>query len=134
MSSRVSDKRQFPPVGGPVKLPSATMPIPVPESRIERDKLEISRTAAKKADDRVEAQIDYDRAVLEARGDMRRRANLEPLKNPQLIDASSEEREAEMAARTEERRKANLAPSTSLAAKYQGVNNKDVLAKINVRG
>jgi hypothetical protein len=134
MSSRVADKRQFPPVGGPVKLPSASMPIPVPESRVERDKLELSRLAAKKAEDKIDAQIDYDRAVLEARGDMRRRANLEPLQNPQLVDASSEEHEAAMAARTEERRKANLAPTTSLAAKYQGVNNKDVLAKINVRG
>lgn len=134
MSTRVSEKRQIPPVGGPVKLPAATMPIPVPESRVERDKLELSRLAAKKAEDKIEAQIDYDQAVLDARGDMRRRANLEPLQKPTLVDTSSEERDAELAARSEERRKANLAPTTSLAAKYQGVNNKDVLTKINVRG
>ncbi len=133
MSSRVSDKRQFPPVGGPVKLPAA-MPIPVPESRVERDKLELSRVAAKKAGDKFDAQIDHDRALLEARGDMRRRANLEPLQRPELAAAGAEERDAELSARTEERRKANLAPSTSLAAKYQGVNNKDILTKINVRG
>jgi hypothetical protein len=39
-----------------------------------------------------------------------------------------------MLARLEARRKANLAPSTSLAAKFQGVNNQEPIATINVKG
>jgi hypothetical protein len=132
VSARIPEKPQVPPAGGPVKLPS-TMPIPVPENRMERDRLELSRKARQSAEDRAKAEAEYQQMVLEARGEARRRANLEPIaKIPD--DGSAARHEAEMLARLEERRKANLAPSTSLAAKFQGVNNNETIATINVKG
>jgi len=132
VSARVNEKPQVPPAGGPVKLPS-TMPIPVPENRLERDRLELSRKAVESAEDRAKAEADYQQLVLEARGESRRRANLDPIRKlPD--DGSAARHDAEMLARLEARRKANLAPSTSLAAKFQGVNNQEPIAKINVKG
>jgi hypothetical protein len=109
------------------------MPIPVPENRVERDRLELSRKAREGSEDRAKAESEYQSLVLEARGEARRRANLEPIRKiPD--DGSSERHEAEMQARLEARRKANLAPTTSAAAKFQGVNNQDPIATINVKG
>ena len=132
VSARITEKPQIPPAGGPVKLPS-TMPIPVPENRVERDRLELSRKALESAEDRAKAEAEYQQLVLDARGEARRRANLEPIRKlPD--DGSTERHEAEMQARLEARRKANLAPTTTAAAKFQGVNNQDPIATINVKG
>jgi hypothetical protein len=132
VSARVNEKPQVPPAGGPVKLPS-TMPIPVPENRLERDRLELSRKALESAEDRAKAEAEYQQMILDARGEARRRANLEPIRKlPD--DGSAARHDAEMLARLEARRKANLAPSTSLAAKFQGVNNQEPIATINVKG
>jgi hypothetical protein len=109
------------------------MPIPVPENRVERDRLELSRKAVQSSEDRAKAEAEYQAMVLEARGEARRRANLEPIRK-MPDDGSGERHEAEMLARLESRRKANLAPTTSAAAKFQGVNNQEPIATINVKG
>jgi hypothetical protein len=124
-----------PPVGGPVKLP-AVLPIPVPEqriSRVEMDLLELSATAAKRTEARISAQLDHDRELLDARGEERRKANLEPQKlshNDERLAAA----EQVLQARSDERRKLNLAPTTAEAAKVQGAGNKVTLTKIDVHG
>ena len=140
MSTRISNSNSpqlppLPPVGGPVKLP-AVLPIPVPESRVsrvEKDLLELSATAAKRTEARISAQIEHDQQILDARGEERRKANLEP----QRISNNAErlaEVEQVLQARSDERRKLNLAPPTTEAAKVQGAGNKATLTKIDVHG
>ena len=140
MSTRISNSNSpqlppLPPVGGPVKLP-AVLPIPVPESRVsrvEKDLLELSATAAKRTEARISAQIEHDQQILDARGEERRKANLEP----QRISNNAErlaEVEQVLQARSDERRKLNLAPTTTEAAKVQGAGNKATLTKIDVHG
>ncbi len=140
MSTRISNSNSpqlppLPPVGGPVKLP-AVLPIPVPESRVsrvEKDLLELSATAAKRTEARISAQLDHDRELLDARGEERRKANLEPQKLSHN-DERLEESEQVLQARSDERRKLNLAPTTAEAAKVQGAGNKVTLTKIDVHG
>jgi len=135
MSARISksmNTQPLPPVGGPVKLPTS-LPIPVPASRVERDEVRLSENAAKRTEARINAQIEHDRAVLEGRAEVRRKANLDPPRPSQTMEEINA-KDAELVERAEERRKANLAPTTSLAASVQGAGNKETLSKINVTG